>query len=211
MSRPRSVLALSILLLAMGGSGAAERMPPIPKEKMTVAQVHAVEQLLATPRGPNALSGPFVPLLRSPELMNRLQKTGEYLRFDNRIGRKLTEFVILLTARQWTQQFEFNAHAPLALKAGVRQELIAAIAEGRRPAAMDDDEALAYDYFSELRQNQSISDATYARAVSRLGEPGVIDMTALIGYYTTLAMVMNVTRAPLPDGAKPPLPSLPQN
>jgi 4-carboxymuconolactone decarboxylase len=182
-------------------------MPPIPKEKMTDAQKKAADELVAGPRG--AVAGPFVPLLRSPELMSRLQKTGEYLRFQNSIGQKLTEFVILITARQWTQQYEYNVHAPLAVKAGVKPEFVTAIAEGRRPTSMAADEEVAYDFCSELRQNQSVTDATYARAVSKFGEQGVVDMSVLVGYYTTLAVIMNVARTPMDKGGKTPLASFP--
>jgi 4-carboxymuconolactone decarboxylase len=202
-------LEACILLLVIGAAVAQDRMPPIPKEKMTEAQKKAFDEVTAGPRGAGGAEGPFVPLLRSPELMSRLQKAGEYLRFHNTIGPKLTEFVILLTARQWTQQYEYNAHQPSALKAGVKPETISAITEGRRPAEMAADEEVVYDFCSELRQNQSISDATYARAVSKFGEQGVIDMTGLIGYYTTLAMIMNVARSPLPDGKKAPLSPFP--
>ena len=150
-----------------------------------------------------------MPLLRSPELMNRLQNVGEYLRFHNTIGPKLTEFVILLTARQWTQQYEYDVHQVNGAKAGVKQETINAITEGRRPEGMTADEEIVYEFCAELRQNQSVSDATYARAVGKFGEQGVIDMTGLVGYYTTLAMIMNVARSPLPDGKKPPLAQFP--
>jgi 4-carboxymuconolactone decarboxylase len=163
--------------------------------------------LVAGPR--RVLTGPFIPLLRSPELLTRLQKTGEYLRFQNSIGPKLTEFVILLTARQWTQQYEFDTHVPLALKAGVKSELVAAISEGRRPTGMADDEEAVYEFFSELRQDRSVTDATYSRVEGKFGEKGVIDMTCLIGYYTTLAMVMNVARTPLEIGKSAPLHTFP--
>jgi 4-carboxymuconolactone decarboxylase len=202
-------LEACILLLVVGAAAAQDRMPPIPKDKMTEAQKKAFEEVTAGPRGGGGAEGPFVPLLRSPELMSRLQKTGEYLRFHNTIGPKLTEFVILLTARQWTQQYEYDAHQPLALKAGLNQEIISAITEGRRPTGMAADEEIVYDFCSELRQNHSVSDATYARAVSKFGEQGVVDMTGLVGYYTTLAMIMNVARSPLPEGKKAPLAAFP--
>jgi 4-carboxymuconolactone decarboxylase len=201
-------LEVCILFLVVGAAVAQDRMPPIPKDKMTEGQRKALEDVMAT-RGPGGAEGPFVPMLRSPELMNRLQTLGEYVRFHNSIGTKLTEFVILLTARQWTQQYEYEAHQPLALKAGVSQETISAITDGRRPTGMAADEEIVYDFCTELRQNQSISDATYARAVSKFGEQGVVDMTGLVGYYTTLAMIMNVARSPLPNGKKAPLAPFP--
>jgi len=202
-------LEACILLLVIGAAAAQDRMPPIPKEKMTEAQKKAFDEVTSGPRGAGGAEGPFVPLLRSPEFMSVLQKTGEYVRFHNSIGPKLTEFVILLTARQWTQQYEYNAHQPLALKAGVKQETISAITEGRRPTGMAADEEIVYDFCTELRQNQSVSDATYARAVGKFGEQGVIDMTGLMGYYTTLAMIMNVARSPLAEGKKAPLAPFP--
>ena len=198
-----------ILLLIVGAAAAQDRMPPIPKDKMTEAQKKAFDEVTSGPRGAGGAEGPFVPLLRSPEFMSVLQKTGEYVRFHNGIGPKLTEFVILLTARQWTQQYEYDVHQVNGLKAGVKQETISAITEGRRPTGMAADEEIVYDFCTELRQNQSVSDATYARAVSKFGEQGVIDMTGLVGYYTTLAMIMNVARSPLADGKKAPLAPFP--
>ena len=198
-----------ILLFIVGAAAAQDRMPPIPKDKMTEAQKKAFDEVTSGPRGAGGAEGPFVPLLRSPEFMSVLQKTGEYVRFHNSIGPKLTEFVILLTARQWTQQYEYDVHQVNGLKAGVKQETISAITEGRRPTGMAADEEIVYDFCTELRQNQSVSDATDARAVSKFGEQGVIDMTGLVGYYTTLAMIMNVARSPLADGKKAPLAPFP--
>ena len=200
---------ICILLLVVGAATAQDRMPPIPKDKMSEAQKQAYDEVTAGPRGAGGAEGPFVPLLRSPELMSRLQKTGEYLRFHNTIGPKLTEFVILLTARQWTQQYEYDVHQVNGAKAGLKQETISAITEGRRPTGMAADEEIVYDFCSELRQNHSVGDTTYARAVSKFGEQGVVDMTGLVGYYTTLAMIMNVARSPLPTGKKAPLAPFP--
>lgn len=201
--------ALCLALATCVCANAQDRMPPLAADSMTPAQQRATEDLSKTPRGKDALAGPFIPLLRSPDLMDRLQNTGEYLRFHNSIGRELTEFVILLTARQWTQQYEFASHELPALKAGVQPQIIRAITEGRRPAVMNDREQVAYDFFTELRQNQSVSDTTYERALREFGEQGIVDMTTLIGYYTTLAMIMNVTEVPLPEGTKPPLMAYP--
>ena len=183
-------------------------MPPIPADKMTEAQKKAAAELAAGPRG--AFRGPFVPLVRSPELMSRLQRVGEYLRYDNSLPQKLVEMTVLMTARRWTQQYEWNAHQPLALQAGVGRDVVSAIAEGRRPEKMSEDEDVLYTFCDELQRNQSVSDGTYARAIARFGEAGVVDAVGITGYYTMLAMVLNTARTPLPDGGKPALAPFPR-
>jgi 4-carboxymuconolactone decarboxylase len=130
---------------------------------------------------------------------------GDYLRFASVLPPRLSEFVILLTARQWTQQYEWFVHHPIAIEAGLPEATARAVAEGRRPDDMSDDEVTIYDFVAELHRHQSVSDATYARAVARFGEQGVIDTLGIVGYYTMLAIVMNTARTPLPDGAPPPL------
>jgi len=183
-------------------------MPPIPADRLTEAQKEAIDAFKAARSAD--ISGPFVPLLRSPEVMTRARAMGDYLRFKSTLPPRLSEFVILLTSRRWTQNYEWNAHEPLARRAGVKPEVIAAIAEGRRPPAMDGDEDALYTFVDELQRNQSVSDATYARAVARFGEAGVIDAVGITGYYTMLAMVMNTARTPLPAGAAPALTPFPR-
>ena len=202
-----SLLGLGLPAAAAAAEGTLDRMPPIPADKLTDVQKKAMEEVIAGPRG--AFVGPFVPLLRSPDFMSRLQKVGEYLRYNTKLGANISEFVILIAARQWTQQFEWDAHDTLARKAGVKPETIAAVAEGRRPGGMTADEETAYDFCTELHHNRSVSDGAYSRVVSRFGEQGVIDMVGLCGYYTLLGMVMNVARTPLPGGKMPPLASFP--
>ena len=171
-------------------------MPPIPADKLTPAQKHSAELLAATPRGAAGAGGPFVPLLRSPELMDRLQAVGEYLRYKNSVPQKLVEMAIIMTARQSMQQYEWNAHYPLAMKAGLPVETANAIAVGRRPESLAADEEIVYNFTAELLQNKSVSDPTYARMLAKFGEQGVVDTTGLVGYYSTLAMILNVARAP---------------
>jgi 4-carboxymuconolactone decarboxylase len=142
--------------------------------------------------------------------MSRARAMGDYLRFKSALSPRLSEFVILLVSRRWTQQYEWNAHQPLALKAGLSADVVAAIAEGRRPNAMAADEDALYALVDEVHRNQSVSDATYAKAVASVGEQGVIDTLGLAGYYTLLAMVMNTARTPLPPGVVPPLAPLPR-
>jgi 4-carboxymuconolactone decarboxylase len=202
-----SLLGLGLPGNAEAVETAQDRMPPIPADKLTDVQKKAMEEVIAGPRG--SFVGPFVPLLRSPDLMSRLQKVGEYLRFNTKLGANISEFTILIAARQWTQQFEWDTHDKLALKAGVKPEIIAAVAEGRRPVGMTDDEEMTYDFCIELHHNRCVSDASYGRVAKRFGEQGVIDMSGLCGYYTLLAMVMNVARTPLPAGKSAPLAEFP--
>jgi 4-carboxymuconolactone decarboxylase len=199
-------LALVVMGVAAGAQG-QDRMPPIPADKLTDVQKKAIAEFKAARSAD--ISGPFVPLLRSPEVMNRARALGDYLRFKSALPPRLSEFVILMTARRWTQQYEWNAHQPLALQGGLSGDIVKAIADGRRPDRMADDEDLVYTLWDEVQRNH-VSDATYARAVAKIGEQGVIDVVGITGYYTMLAMVMNTTRTPLPDGVKPPLSPLPR-
>lgn len=186
-----------------------ERLGPIPLADMTPEQRAAAQAVIDGPRG--ALYGPFVPLLRSPELMNRLQKVGEYLRYQSSLQTRVNEFVMLIVSRQWTQQFEWCMHYPLALKAGVQPETLDALADGRRPAGMAPDEEIAYEVCDELARTHGVSDATYRRAVDTFGERGLLDMLGLIGYFSTVSMVMNVARTPPLQGTTvTPLSSFPR-
>ncbi len=185
-----------------------ERMPPLAMDAMDDAQKAAAQELINGPRG--AVFGPFIALMRSPELMNRLQKVGEYIRYHSSLETRINEFVMLIVSRQWTQQFEWCMHYPLALKAGMKQEILDALAQGRRPAGMAEDEQIAYDVCDELERMRGVSDATYARAVERFGERGLLDMLGLIGYFSTVSMVMNVARTPpMADASATPLAPFP--
>jgi 4-carboxymuconolactone decarboxylase len=184
-----------------------DRMPPIPADNMTEAQKKAAEEFTAA-RG--SLTGPWIVLLRSPEVLSRARGLSDYLRFNSVLPPRLSEFVILITARHWTQQYEWNAHYSLALKGGLNPEIAKAVAEGRRPQDMAEDEEAAYDFCMELHRNHSVSDATYARALKTFGEQGIVDMVGLNGYYTLIAMVLNTARTPLPAGATPALAPFPR-
>jgi 4-carboxymuconolactone decarboxylase len=173
-----------------------DRMPPLERDKMTEAQKRAADELAAGPRG--GVKGPFIPLLRSPELMDRLQKVGEYLRYKSSIEPRISEFLMCVVSRDWTQQFEWFVHVPLALKAGVRQEALHSLSQGRRPVGMAEDEEIAYEFWEELARTKGVSDATYRRAVEKFGENGIIDMLGLLGYFTTVSMVMNAAHTPPP-------------
>ena len=151
-----------------------------------------------------------MPLIRSPEVMLRAKAMGDYLRFHSSLGPRLNEMVILITAREWTQQYEWHAHAAIALKEGLRGDIVEAIADGRRPLAMAEDEDIAYDMATEILRLKRVSDASYRRAVAKFGEQGVIDLLGVIGYYNFLAIVMNATRTALPENVAEPLRRYPE-
>lgn len=176
---------------------ATDRLPPVPESQFSDAQRAAVAALVASPRG--QLRGPFVPMLRSPEFMDQAQRLGEYLRYRSSVPVKLREFAILIAARHWSQAYEWHVHAPLAEKAGLSRDIIVALSTGSVLSDLPLEEATIYDFCSELQQRHAVSDATYARAVALLGEPGVIDLCGVQGYYSMLAMILNVARTPVPD------------
>ncbi|MEU8804197.1 carboxymuconolactone decarboxylase family protein [Spirillospora sp. NPDC048819] len=176
-----------------------DRLPLPPDAQLTEDQRKAAARIAAGPRG--AVFGPFVPLLRSPELMTRLQLVGEFLRFESALDDDLVELVILYVSRAWDQEFEFGHHRPLALRAGLPEDVVDAVARGVRPPAGRPEVGYVYDLLDELHTTRQVSDATYASAVEALGEVRVIEVVGTAGYYTTLAMTMNTARTPPPDGA----------
>jgi 4-carboxymuconolactone decarboxylase len=185
-----------------------ERLPPLPDASLTEEQRAAAEEFEAG-RG-YAVHGPFAVMLRSPEVMLRAKAMGDYLRFRNVLPRRVSEMAILITAREWTQQFEWSYHHRYAMEAGLAREVADAIGAGRRPPAMTEDETAAYDFATELFQRKGVSDATYARALALFGERGIVDLTGICGYYSLLAMTMNVARTPPPaDGDAAPLARFP--
>jgi 4-carboxymuconolactone decarboxylase len=181
-----------------------ERLGPIPPEQMSDAQRAAAQAIIDGPRG--ALYGPFVPLLRSPELMEYAQRMGEYLRYRSAIGVRLSELVILVVAREWSQQVEWAIHAPIAAQAGIPPQLIDAIARRRRPDDMLVDEAVVHDFCIELQREKRVSDRVYNEALALFGEQGVVDLMGLNGYYTLLAMVMNAAQTAVPASVAAPMP-----
>jgi 4-carboxymuconolactone decarboxylase len=173
-----------------------ERMPAMDRAAMDEQQRKAAEEMTNGPRG--GVKGPFVPLLRSPELMDRLQRVGEYLRFQSSLKPRISEFAMLIVSREWTQHFEWRTHVPLARAAGLSQPIIDCLADARRPIGLAGDEQAAYDLLEELLRTKGVSQVTYQNAVSEFGERGVIDLLGVAGYFTAISMLMNATHAPPP-------------
>jgi 4-carboxymuconolactone decarboxylase len=171
-------------------------------EQMTEAQARVYHSIAGGPRG--GVRGPFNALLRSPELADRVQKVGEYLRFKTSLPARLNELAILINARFWGSKYEWYAHRPLALKGGLAATIADDLARNRRPEAMQPDEALVYEFCTALHAEHAVDDALFSRAVAMLGEPGVIDLIGVSGYYTLVSMVLNVADIPLPAGEPSP-------
>jgi 4-carboxymuconolactone decarboxylase len=190
----------AVLAFSAFAANAEERLPTIPPAQYTPEQKQAAADFEAARKV--AVFGPFEPLMHSPQVMSQARTMGDYLRYKSAIGNTLSELAILLTAREWTQDYEWSVHYPIALKAGIRQEITDAIAQGRRPAAMSGDEEIVYDYSIELLKNKQVSNMTFERAKSRFGAKGVVDMTGIVGYYTFLAMQLNAAQYPPPKDFK---------
>jgi 4-carboxymuconolactone decarboxylase len=197
-------LVAQLVLLSLPGLHAEDRLPPIPVEKMTDAQKKAAAEVTA-PRG-GELPGWLVALSRSPQVMTRTKSLGDYVvREKKTLSPQLTELAILIVARQWMQQYLWNSHRPAAIRAGIDTKVVDAIAEGKKPEGMREDQQIMYDFSTELLNNHGVGDATWSRAVSHFGEEGVVDTEGLLGYYVLLSMAMNTGHTPLPPGAAPPL------
>ena len=209
------ILALLILFAAVTGAVAGERFPILKPDQMNAEQKKLIEALLAGPRGggntsPEAVQnmlrgGPFNAWMRSPDLGNRLQNVGEYIRYKTSLPLHLNEFAILITAREWTSQYEWYAHYPLAIKAGLDAKVADELALGKRPSAMSDDEAAVYEFCIQLHRTRKVDDAIYNRALALFGERGVVDLIGVSGYYTAVSMTLNVAQVMPPEGAPLPL------
>ena len=200
-----------------GKAGAADprRFKLIPPEELTPEQKKVADAIRSGPRSavknssaarPGPLGGPFNVWLRSPGVGNIIQELGAEIRFRSSLPLKLNELAIIVTARHWTCQYEWFAHHRLALEAGLDPAIGEDIAQGRRPAKMDADETLVYNFSRELHETQGVSDATYKAARERFGERGIVDLIAVNGFYGLVSMALNVDGTPLPEGAKLPLP-----
>ena len=179
------------------------RFKPLTYDEMTPAQKTMVEHLIAGPRG--GVNGPFNVLLRSPEIGDLGQEFGGAARFKSSLPQRLYELAILVTARHWTAQYEWQAHHRSALQAGLSPAICDAIAQGRRPASMQKDEQALYDFVSELLNTKQVSDATFAAAKNVFGERGIVDIIAVTGWYNIVSMMLNVDRYPVADGTQPEL------
>ena len=193
------------------------RFKLIPPEELTPEQKRVADAIRSGPRSavksssasrPGPLGGPFNIWLRSPGVGDIIQNLGAEIRFRSSLPGKLNELAIIVTARHWSCQYEWFAHHRLALEAGLDPAIGQDIARGRRPAKMDADERIVYEFSRELHETHGVSDATFKAAKERFGERGVVDLIAVNGFYGLVSMALNVDKTPLPGGEKLPLPPL---
>ena len=196
------IVAIGLLLTGSAFALTGERMAEIPLDKMTPAQRAVADAIMSGPR--HRMSGPFNAWLRSPELADRLQKVGEYVRFNTSLDKRLNEMAIIMSAQFWGSQYEWYAHAPLAIKAGLDPEVVAALGAGNKPEKMKDDEAIVWEFTTQLRRDHGVNEAIYAKAVEKFGENGVIDLVVVNGYYDVVSMTLNVAHVSPPADAQLP-------
>ena len=202
------LLTVALIVATCMPAQAQGRMPPIPAEKMTPEQQRAAAEFMKT-RDTKTLPGPFIALLRSPNFLNLASNMGIWTRKTS-LPPRLMEFVVIMTCREITNTFEWRGHAANAVKGGLSQEIVNAVADGRRPPRMAEDEDIGYNFTTELLKNKGVSDATYARTVSKFGEEGVIDIIGISGYYNLIGLAMNVAHTPGGEGSEPALAPFPR-
>jgi len=189
-----------------GAPGGEPRFSQLTMDQLDETQKRVAERILKVSSA--GLGGPYSILLRSPVLAERYLGMTDYLRFETSLPRRLNELAILIEARLWDAQYEWWAHYPIALRAGVPQAIADDIRDGRRPTSMQPDEEVVYDLCIELLRDRNLTDATFARAKKLLGEQPTIDLIAVAGFYVMVSSVLIAGRVGIPDGSKPPLPAL---
>ena len=180
------------------------RIPLFPLERMTEEQQRVYDAVVSGPRG--VVVGPLRAALHRPELADKWQQFGEILRYRTSLPPRLSELAILVTARHWTSQLEWQQHAPAALKGGLDKEIVEAIRTGQRPVFSKEDEESVYDFAFQLHEKKNVNEKTYQTTLGFIGVQGIVELTALIGYYTMVAMTLIAHEVPLPAGAAPELP-----
>jgi 4-carboxymuconolactone decarboxylase len=181
----------------------APRIPLPGRDDLDDAQREVWDRVVSGPRG--TVIGPLRAAIHNAELAGRWSALGEALRFNTSLPKRLSELAICVTGRRWSSQVEWFVHAATARKEGIEPEILDAIEHGRPPVFARKDEAVVYDFARELQMDGRVSDATYAAARDSFGVKGVVELTALVGYYTMVSMTLNAHGIPVPDGAQDPL------
>jgi 4-carboxymuconolactone decarboxylase len=211
MTKLFAVVAIAALVTASQPGRAQDitRFVPLKADELSPAQKAWADAIAVPPRNAKWGAAPYRAYIRNPELAPKLSALSDYLRWNTTLPPRLSEFAIVITARNWTAQYEWAAHYPLALKAGLDVKILGDLSAGRRPESMRDDEAALYDLATALYRDKKVSDPIYKAAVEKFGERGVMDIIGIIGYYDLVSMTLITAQVPAPsDSTAPPLPVL---
>ena len=201
-------LAIFVTLPQMAPADDTVRFAPLRAEELNPAQKAWADAITAPPRNAKFTNPPYRAYIRNPDLAPRLTAMTDYLRWNTSLPPRLSEMAILITARQWTAQYEWFAHYPLAIKGGLDPQILSAIAQGKRPDNMKDDEAALYDLAMALYRDKKVSDPVYKAALEKFGERGIMDIIGIMGYYDITSMTLITMQAGPPNDSVPPLPEL---
>ncbi len=213
MKKSLAMISAAVLVAMVQSTHAQDvtRFPPLRADELSPAQKAWADQIAQPPRNAKFGAAPYRAYIRNPELAPKLSALSDYLRWNTTLPPRLSEFAILITARNWTAQYEWAAHYPLALKAGLYAKILSDLSAGRRPENMRDDETALYDLATALYRDKKVSDAVYKAAVEKFGERGVMDIIGIIGYYDLVSMTLITAQVSAPDNSTaPPLPALPE-
>jgi 4-carboxymuconolactone decarboxylase len=213
MKKSLAMISAAVLVAMVQSTHAQDvtRFPPLRADELSPAQKAWADQIAQPPRNAKFGAAPYRAYIRNPELAPKLSALSDYLRWNTTLPPRLSEFAILITARNWTAQYEWAAHYPLALKAGLYAKILSDLSAGRRPENMRDDETALYDLATALYRDKKVSDAVYKAAVEKFGERGVMDIIGIIGYYDLVSMTLITAQVAAPDNSTaPPLPALPE-
>ena len=211
MTKLFAAVAIAALVSASqpGRAQDVTRFVPLKADELSPAQKAWADQIAVPPRNAKFGAPPYRAYIRNPELAPKLSALSDYLRWNSTLPPRLSEFAIMITARNWTVQYEWAAHYPLALKAGLDAKILGDLSAGRRPENMRDDEAALYDLATAIHRDKHVTDAVYKAAVDKFGERGVMDIVGIIGYYGLVSMTLITAQVPAPsDSTAPPLPAL---
>ena len=203
-----AALAALIALPSAGRTEDITRFTPLKAEELTPPQKAWADMIAAPPRNAKFTAPPYRAYIRNPDLAPKLSALSEYLRWNTSLAPRLSELAILITAREWTAQYEWFAHYPLALKGGLDPKVAEAIAAGIRPDSMKDDEAALYDLATALYRDRKVTDPVYKAALDKFGERGIMDIIGIIGYYDLVSMTLITMQAGPPNDSVKPLPVL---
>jgi len=203
-----AALAVLTCAAAQAEERFSERFSELRLDQLTPEQQKMATMLTTPPRNSGLNTGPFNAFARSPALGVLLLQVSDYVRFNSSLPPRLSEFAIMIAARQWSQPYEWRAHYPLAIKGGLDRQILVDLGAGARPQGMKEDETALYDFCTELYRDKDVSDVAFKAALAKFGERGIMDLIGIIGYYDIASMALIVQKTTAKPVDEAPLLSL---